>query len=399
MFVLTASRVNKSFFIGGIILVTGLVHILTEGIQLCLKIGVDIRLANTLCVAGICIPFFLEKGGLLVWVIRHPYGAHGKLIHSPSHHGHSHSPPYHPTLLSEPAPASNYSTIPQLPSETPASLKNGKTHSNLQHPPLGQDLQYGDMRSSDVETEAKMPRFVHSHSHPDLFVPEYDEEKETYAESCRERSCSLGEQETTCVVPSITSVKLQNRVDILRSMSGRKAEDGLLVHADMIVSDDCGAEAKLQLHNHLDFASNVLLVVLSIHSIIAGLTLSSLFDAQTLSGLAPVMAFSMHKFFESLALSTTFFKREHPRLTRLDWFKISVYVCATPLGVVVGNSVEFHGFGKLVLLSVTSGNFVYIALVEIIGEEFQSEQSRVTKFCCYLAGIVTACAINWMSEG
>ena len=336
-------------------------HILTESVEHCLAQGLDIRLANTLCVVGICIPFCLEKGGLLLWLIRNPSGKHLT-------HVHSHNCGAHARILDPEAETQqqNYSTISQVDcSHDHRSPKLG--HSRSLSPTHRRGHEHG-----------------HQHS--------WSQDKIL----CRGRSCSVGEEETTCVVPSITSVKLQNRVDILRTVLGAKPEDGLLLHADMIIADDCGPEVRL--HNHLNFASNVLLIVLSIHSLIAGLTLGSIFNARTLSGLAPVLAFSLHKFFESLALGTTFFKREHPQLTRVDWFKILVYVCATPLGVLIGNVVQFDKLSELVLLSVTAGNFVYIALVEIIGEEFQSEQSRVTKFCCYMAGIIVASTIAWVAN-
>lgn len=193
-------------FAGGVILVTGLVHLLGDAISLCLVVGWDLRIANALCVGGVCVPFLLEKGGLVLWILQHP------------------------------------------------KLRSSKSIQESESVDETTRLTESQIESQDSYLTIKTRKDENNHGFVHMTIPR--------------KYCSIGPKNTTCVVPSITSVKLQNRVDILRPLFTEDHQDDLILHADMIFNDECAAESKL--HNHLTFASNMLLLVLTIHSTITG---------------------------------------------------------------------------------------------------------------------------------
>jgi hypothetical protein len=117
----------------GVLLSTGLVHMLSEAVVLFTKLGREgtlgpffstvnnaTMLANIGCVVGVLVPFMLEKGGLLFFLMQHE-GLLGRLCHRNwgrrSHH-HASEHDHHPTPHTSEKPITEVGLSPTTP--TPA---------------------------------------------------------------------------------------------------------------------------------------------------------------------------------------------------------------------------------------------------------------------------------------
>mmetsp|Transcript_3890 Transcript_3890/g.4488 ORF Transcript_3890/g.4488 Transcript_3890/m.4488 type:complete len:124 (-) Transcript_3890:912-1283(-) len=107
----------------------------------------------------------------------------------------------------------------------------------------------------------------------------------------------------------------------------------------------------------------------------------------------PLFGFCLHKIFEGLVLGIQ--HADQPILiSSVFWF--SCYIFATPIGLFISQLVTFNSLQQMRLLSLTAGNFIYIALIEIIGEEFEAENYRVLKFLCFAAGVSCSTSVVFL---
>jgi len=170
---------------------------------------------NFLCVIGIMIPFFLEKSGLSFWIIQHALKyPHGHIVKS---------------SLSLYANDINIEQIDTTEEERLSFYTNHDKYSSENH------IEEHSCKLSVKSDSGILPQ-------------------------CKSTSG------TTCIVPSLSSVLLQNRVDMLR----RQGSTGVIAHADMIYEDESHTKVEYSRHNHRSFASVLMIVVLSVHSLIAG---------------------------------------------------------------------------------------------------------------------------------
>jgi zinc transporter 1/2/3 len=117
----------------------------------------------------------------------------------------------------------------------------------------------------------------------------------------------------------------------------------------------------------------VLTLILSLHSIIAGIVLG--LEEAAAAALAILIAMLAHKFFEAFALGISMkeagFSSQY--LTRLVIF----YSLMTPIGIVLGRSFgsALEGDTSLwvqaIFTSLAAVTFFYVAVVEIIDEAFE----------------------------
>jgi len=125
----------------------------------------------------------------------------------------------------------------------------------------------------------------------------------------------------------------------------------------------------------------MLMIVLSIHSIIAGVTLGV---APTTAAMAPLfVAIISHKWTESFALGVSLL-----HLSDLKKFIkfVAIYTSMVPSGLLLGAilSVTLEGgsaaLTTAILNGIASGTFIYIALVDILLEQFTEAHLKFWKF-------------------
>ena len=127
----------------------------------------------------------------------------------------------------------------------------------------------------------------------------------------------------------------------------------------------------------------VLLIALSLHGIFEGIALGVINNNSECIIL--FVAILAHKWAESFALGISFYNAGIQ--TRIFIEMLIIFTFFTPVGILIG--MYFSKSGLLmegIMLSISSGTFVYVSTSEIIVEEFSSKGSKYLKFFIYLTG-------------
>jgi len=161
---------------------------------------------------------------------------------------------------------------------------------------------------------------------------------------------------------------------------------------------DPESDALLNSGNQSGITPYLLLITLSIHSLIAGVTLG----ISSASGAAVLLvAILAHKGAAGFALGSTFRKAAVPPRARIP--ALMVFVGSTPFGVILGGLViDLFGSGsgaaEAWFKAIASGTFLYIATLDIVREEFFPGGSNRGKRLIWTllgAGLMAMVAI-WM---
>ncbi len=126
----------------------------------------------------------------------------------------------------------------------------------------------------------------------------------------------------------------------------------------------------------------ILFVVLSIHSIIAGIALG--LEAEVAASLLVMLAILFHKGSAAFALIVSVHVSGADR-KRL-WTVLTIFVLMTPLGIVFGMVASGFFEGRAALLiegsfnALAAGTFIYIAILDIINVEMSRVDDRIAHF-------------------
>lgn len=126
----------------------------------------------------------------------------------------------------------------------------------------------------------------------------------------------------------------------------------------------------LHLHGSI-LASGILMLALSIHSILAGLSIGIETKRDSITGTA--IAILAHKSFEGFCLGSSLV---NAKLDHVPFLVLGIaFSCATPLGIILGEVLRGHvsmmGGGTMIatVQAIVAGTFLYISIVEIGGKE------------------------------
>ena len=126
----------------------------------------------------------------------------------------------------------------------------------------------------------------------------------------------------------------------------------------------------------------ILLLVLSVHSIIAGVSLG--LEKTLVSSAIIFIAIIAHKSSAAFALGVSLKKAEIP--SRRAAGSIAFFSFMTPLGIVLGAAFSMLATSmtatqiEAVFDALAAGTFLYIAVLDIIGEVFEKKEDRWMKF-------------------
>jgi len=127
----------------------------------------------------------------------------------------------------------------------------------------------------------------------------------------------------------------------------------------------------------------ILLLALSLHGIFEGIALGVLNHRDEVIML--FIAIVAHKWAESFALGISFYKAKIE--TSIFLKMLTIFSFFTPLGILIGMYFSKSGFLiEGIMLSISSGTFLYVSTSEVIVEEFSSKGSKHVKYWCYLIG-------------
>ena len=132
----------------------------------------------------------------------------------------------------------------------------------------------------------------------------------------------------------------------------------------------------------------LLMLTLSIHSVITGIALG--LEDHIVSAAAIILAVLAHKSTAAMALAISFNRESIPqnRTRNLLW----MFYLMTPLGVVMGTfwSTLLEGWEEALFEGIfdalAAGTFLYIAIVDILTEEFLSGHHRWSLFIATILG-------------
>ena len=119
------------------------------------------------------------------------------------------------------------------------------------------------------------------------------------------------------------------------------------------------------------FTAILLTVALSIHSVIEGLGLGASADISDIE--SAFVAIAVHKFFTSFALAQGMVSSGFWEKGSRKYFYLSIgtFIFVALLGIAIGWAVSPDEENTLtaVLISITSGSFIYVALLELLPQE------------------------------
>ena len=137
------------------------------------------------------------------------------------------------------------------------------------------------------------------------------------------------------------------------------------------------------------FAPYVLALVLSVHSVIAGIALGAETAAATTAAL--FIAIVAHKSVAAFALGVNLHRAAVARARSVGI--VALFAAMTPLGIAIGASLGlvlsdrgaqwFEGTFD----ALAAGTFLYIAVIDIVEDEFAKPQDLAQKFVMVLLGI------------
>eukprot|EP01111_Echinosteliopsis_oligospora_P012667 TRINITY_DN4371_c0_g1_i1.p1 TRINITY_DN4371_c0_g1~~TRINITY_DN4371_c0_g1_i1.p1 ORF type:complete len:309 (-),score=68.83 TRINITY_DN4371_c0_g1_i1:70-996(-) len=139
----------------------------------------------------------------------------------------------------------------------------------------------------------------------------------------------------------------------------------------------------------------LLTAVLSIHSVISGVAMGM--ETEFAALLSLFIAIISHKWIEAFALGVAI-QNSHPRVSRMVKL-ILMYSAMEPVGIVIGiilslkleeNSLLFT---QAYILSIASGTFIYVAVVDILMTEFANSEHKYMKFVSLLVGMSLVIAL------
>lgn len=152
---------------------------------------------------------------------------------------------------------------------------------------------------------------------------------------------------------------------------------------------DAGAAAAGKISPGAALSAYALAVILSVHSILAGAALGT---ENTITGSAVIfLAIFAHKGAAGFALVTDFRRGGLPQRESLR--VLLIFSAMTPLGILLGAGLDHlfeERYGRLIegiFDSLAAGTFIYIATLEIIGEEFTNPARGIQKFSLLAAGL------------
>ena len=151
-------------------------------------------------------------------------------------------------------------------------------------------------------------------------------------------------------------------------------------------------------NSELIISPYVLMLTLSVHSVITGMALG--LEAQLVSMGAILFAILAHKFTAAMALSISLSKASTPagRSRNLMW----IFYTTTPFGIVLGTwwASAIQGPGEVhfeaIFDALAAGTFFYIAVMDILVEEFDGSQNHWPSFFMVIFGFsVMAVVAIW----
>ncbi len=179
--------------------------------------------------------------------------------------------------------------------------------------------------------------------------------------------------------------KLEGVVDYpLAALLATLGLGALLLIDRVIYGDHHSGETPDKLQMHQSFYPFVLLALLSVHSVIAGISLG--LESHMVGSFVILLGILSHKGSAAFALMVSVHKAGVR--ARQQKSMLAIFVSMTPFGVLIGllSAVSLAGNEKTTALiagsfnALAAGTFIYVATVEIIDSEMSTREMRLAKY-------------------
>ncbi len=131
------------------------------------------------------------------------------------------------------------------------------------------------------------------------------------------------------------------------------------------------------------FAPYTIIIAFGVHAAFEGLALGLMEETAGFLGFLAAVCF--HKWVESLAVGINLLKSKVGIIHRI--IAIVIFALLTPIGVIIGLLIDdSNNKAKAIILSISGGTFLYIAIAEVVAEEFTKPQGRIYRFIAFLIG-------------
>ena len=162
-------------------------------------------------------------------------------------------------------------------------------------------------------------------------------------------------------------------IDVTPKPSTEQEEEIKSIFSDPIFDDHGQDLVKLMKHKN-SLSGFVLLIGLGLHSFLAGLGLGSSVDNTQAFALA--VAIISHKYLAAFTLGCPFYKSQIPLIRHIT---VAVaFSVITPFGILIGWLLAdgFESWVSDLFISIASGTFVYVAIIEILVPEFSELKKK-----------------------
>mmetsp|Transcript_9107 Transcript_9107/g.27404 ORF Transcript_9107/g.27404 Transcript_9107/m.27404 type:complete len:380 (+) Transcript_9107:225-1364(+) len=149
---------------------------------------------------------------------------------------------------------------------------------------------------------------------------------------------------------------------------------------------------KTQLNTKSMFATAAIYIALTLHSILAGLSLGI---SGWLTALSFFIAIVSHKFFASFAAATNLLNGNPSRLVYIAI--VSIFALITPIGIAVGMGISafVNGVATGVLQALSAGMLLYVGTVHTLSESMEKKSTAVySQIIWYTCGVLLITAIT-----
>lgn len=177
--------------------------------------------------------------------------------------------------------------------------------------------------------------------------------------------------------------KLENKVSSQPSgLSAPFAEDS--------IKQEFGRQAHMRPEN---IGPYLLLIAMGVHATIEGIALGVMKNASFVGFLLAIL---FHKWGESMAIGFNFLKYQ---VTKCKIFVSLVsFSLMTPIGLLAGTFLgQTNDKLKGSVMAASGGTFIYLAISEIITEEFASKTGIIWRFLAFLLGFIIS-IMTWYLE-
>lgn len=410
---------------GGVLLSAGFVHMLPDQYEDAARLGIVGPTPMVFVLVGVLIPLLVEKSALLQCVLdgKNPHdifeaknGCAGTIQHGHGHgqshchgHGHSHgsieAPEKRPPRSGSDdgkrsGAVKGYGALTNVVRDH-GDIKSRDAKVNIDGAATASTSLLNSSEEGTVERSGAL--YIKLRDSPFLEATSGDRYMVREAEGC----CNRGEgvhieskgRCVTCKTVIIDEGSWKHTGECPVVLFPSQSLIGIALQPVRGQKRDLVSDLFVKSSHKATTIPYLLVLILSIHSIFAGLSYGTNRDFNSAVGL--FIAIVAHKGFAAFALGMSFLQNSIPLSKAVG--AIVLFSSMTPLGLVVGFttsslvSVTASLWTSLVFKGIAAGTFIYVSLVEILLGEFEGMDDKNPKLIGFIMGLTGMTVLGYFA--